>query len=414
MNKLWLLFLFIVLLSGGVFAVNDSVVINSSVLPFNGSFDLSLSLVDGFSAYLFQDVFDSRVVLDFPSQVLFNGSSVVVPVDFVVDFVPNGPVNFSSRLVVTNDFNNLSFFYDLFFVVVGDDFFFVNDSFDITLFNDEYVVDVPDYLLPSSGVLDYMVRGLAGESLDVSCSGPWLTCPNESFFFGVDDMLSFGVDYLIPSDAVLGDYEFFVSLDTGSMVVNSSVFFNISTLGVNLLPYVWDLERCVNPSTGDIKYDCMVEYDQWNADRLTAFYERVKLLSGSDNVSFSNCSSVVATEYLVVGNVSLQASNLFDSCQVQLSDSRSAFSSLSSGFDNCSAGLVVCQDKLSDLQQGFIEDGFELCESSLLSTEFALQTCKDNIHKRNVRYWLITFLLSLIIGGVYYYFNFYKKVVWRF
>lgn len=416
MSKYFLLLFFFLFLSFPVFAVSDGVVINASDLPFSGSFDLSLGLVSGEFAFLSQDFFDSRVVLDFPGEVFFNGTdSLVVPVNFTVDFIPNGPVNFSSGLVVTNSFNNNSFDYLLNFSVVGDGFFFDNSSFDVRLLSDEYFVDVPDYLLPSGGVLDYLVEGSPGGSLNVTCGGPWLVCPNETLFFGGDGLLSFSLSYFVPEGVVLGPYEFPVTFESGGRSFNSSVFFNVTSLGFDIKPYVWDLDRCVNPVTGDIKYDCMVEYDEWNSDRLTAFYERVKLLSEGGVVGNSTViNSTVATEYLVVGNITEQASSLLSTLQ-------SDFAVASDGFSACSDQLItvgdqlrVCQDDLSDCKQGFVEDGFELCESSLLSTELALTTCKDNIRKRNLNYWLITFGLLFLVVGVYYFVFVYKRFIWRF
>lgn len=407
MNVKFLLLLIVLVLLSVSFVSAEDVSLNSSQLPFNGSFNISLSMAVNKTAFFNQSVNDSRVILDFPSSVFFNNtnSSVVVVNYTVLNFSSQSDVNLSSVLNISNSYNNDSALVPLNVFVSFPSSLNVSEVFTMFVDQGDFHVDITTNLLPAERSFTFELLGLAGESFDIGCD-EWFSCP-ESAVFGADNTSSVTINVSIPNSAVVGVQQRFIYFSTSNQSKSGVITFNITDPVVTFDEYTWDLERCFSDDGLYVTYECMQEYVEWNKNQTAQMFDYLYQLQRDQNFT---CEPNVTTEYLMVGNISDEVYNDYDACKTDLSTYRS-------DFNNCSSKLLTANNENS-----LCNTDLSTCKNSLLDKDSAekrsiLQTIKDkDIEYANLRskqtkkmWWTIIVCVLLILLGLFilWYRNYY-------
>lgn len=382
-------------------------------LPVSGNVSIPLVLAVNESMFFtVVGVNDSRLSVSFPESVFFgNVSSLNVTVNFTVhSFLLDGNESFNFTLFINNSYNLLSTNYTLSFLVVDNFYFVVPDSFSLYLLDGFPVVNVSDNLLPFSGFHDFIIRGLSGRFVNVSCPvGSWLVCP-EKGFFNSSNLTSVVVDYVIPENVSVGETVFNINFSSFNDSVVVPFTFNVLSTPLIVQTYVWDA-TCFSGDY-DTLFDCIDDYEDWSALRLS---EVLRL--AEDKADRCEPKNNTVKEYVVVGDVDKDLYSELETC-------RENNVLLSSDYNSCRGDLDVATNDYETSVKSVAS-----CQSELLNNRSAMSLnyeeellLKDKEielayqrAKKRVRWgYFSLFLVISFLVGAYFFVENYKKNNWGF
>jgi len=390
-----IVYLLVFLLCGSFvlgFDAFDSESYNVDYLPVNDSFNLSLSLLDNHTIFLSEINGSDHIDLFFPENVTLNGvNDTTVLVNYTINYFPLAEnITINKSLLITNNLNNNSFTYGLIFDLYGD-FSIVQEEefFDVKILNNAFHVDITTNILPAEGSSKFELSGLSGERVNLSCQS-WLDCP-EYVVFDSSNKTIFTVDWEIPLDAVEGVTKRAITFDWQNDSKEDFITFNVSEPDITVNSWVWDVERCFDVLNQSIKYDCWLEYEEYQLARANQLVARAMALGRNT----CNCTNTTNTEYVVFGNVTAEVGYAYEQCVTDRTESTKSF-------NDCSADL---SDSL--LANKKIFDKYTDCKTNLANNEtnyraqcFAAIKAKDaEIDRRVSKTFWITFssIISTIV-----------------
>lgn len=392
MNKsLFLLIVFSLCLVGSVFAVevNDSFIINSSLLPVNGTSLLSLDVNPNQSLYVYEvngsgfEYFN----VSFPSLVsTVNVSSVNISFNYSFFDVPVfSNYSFYRSFLVNTSYNNLSVFYDLFFDLTYDSKITSNVGF--WMYLEQGVggsVNVSQNLLPKSYTIPVLLKGVSGGVVNLSCSS-WFTCP-ESVVFGVDNRSRFNITLGIPKVDWGSYYPNVTFVGTNNSV---SAVWNVSVLKPEFVGEEFVISpKCLSP---DLSFDARVSCYEGIID---FYYEQQKEMISFYRTLDWDCENTTVTEYVMSGSISEDILHGYDICKVDRDSCRSSLGNTNSYLNDCQSSLSSVNGELTVAQFSLVEQSKNDSLSCISRVESALQESKS---KRRSFAWKVFWWLFGIV-----------------
>lgn len=283
-------------------AVEDSFVVSDEDLPYNTTVNLTLRLPENNTAFLNRTDSESRLVIEYPSEVSFESNETTVRFNVTVsDYEVYFNQTLNATFNITNTANSNSIEY-LIQANVTTKKQLLNDTsnFTVYLLNDEFVVNITSNLLPFSGELEYRLRGEPNGTVNVSCEG-WLSCPSSVVFPSDSNTTRVLIDYTIPLNAPIGNTTYEVNLTSPNNTRTQKVTFIVKEPGVNLISYTWN-DDCFKPIGDELYLDydkCWQEYEEFQIERLSQIISRARSLS---NKTIQEICPTPEPEYVIAGS----------------------------------------------------------------------------------------------------------------
>lgn len=219
-------------------------VINMSMLPFN--VQQTLSITNNFTQPLNYSVGhnDSFSLISFENNFSLNVNEtklLVINVSLLTEIKENV---FTDYVVVRDNFG---------FVVLNNSFLFnVTSPIQVDKFIaidiNKYELNVCDFVLPQNRTQEVRVNADALSIVKVSCTGEFVSCPNETVI-GADNFSNIFFDIFIPQNKTFGTYPNEVLFDLNT--TNNKVMYTVKIIKCSLPSINVDryLAECRNTST---------------------------------------------------------------------------------------------------------------------------------------------------------------------
>jgi len=386
-------------------AVEDYVQVNESMVPFEQVFELNISLVE--NATVFLERTDSSVLLvSFENESFLENASIIL--EFFVELNQTFSENKSlvASFNLTSDVNNNTYEYDILvdFVYGGNDTFVKKTGFFVNVLNGNYVINITTNLLPKNGILGYTIAGKSGENLNISCNHDWVVCPNQSVF-GSDNLTSFDVKYTIPISASLGVTSIPVSLVSGNISRTTSIIFEVSDPGLEILTYQFNESCFVGQTDGSflVKEECLQAQEEYNIQRLS----QILSLARAYRENFT-CTPEILTEYIMSGDIEKNVLDDYNVCRKERDGVRDDLKS-------CLNQNNFLELNNTDLAYALLNNETE-CRNNLFTTKVRLDTEFKSLKKKHWTTYTVTFgtsiALILTTVGVFFWFKKRREEAW--
>jgi hypothetical protein len=380
--------------------------VNESMVPYSNNLSLQVELVP--NATIFINKLSGDLNVSFANNVSL-GDASFVNLSFFVNF---NPVNLSVPLLlnasfnISNNFSDVSYLYNIYLNYTPSDSFLrnlsgVNESWIlfVNVLNGDYLVNITTNFLPLQKTLTYNISGTPNASLNISCSGDWLSCPSQTFFDSSGRNI-FDVVANLPLSATDGEHRFNISFSMGNITLVRNIVFFVSEPDISLLSYQFT-DKCFVTYNGVllVTLECINEKEQFDIKRISQYLDRIKALQ---NQSTEACKpkQVNFTEYVVVGDVDKDLKLELDTCRVSANKKDELITSASQEFNNLNTNFGVCQQALANNES--------TCLQNVFNTSVALKKDAEDSkkHYQRVFIWenvfLVLLIVSIILGSLFY------------
>ena len=379
---------------------NDTISLNSSFLPLNGTVNLSILFVENVSFDIDQVVNDSHVNVVYDSVIdNFNSNTTIIPFYYEIDdLLIYDNLTFFESFNITNNLTNDSILYTLSFNITYDEeLFYVSKDYFLQLEDGVGgVVDVTQNLLPEQRSYSFRVRGLSGSTANLSCS-EWFDCPL-NITFSDDNLSRLTITITIP-DVSVGVYK----QSIGFIGLNNTKYSNW-TFNVLAPEYIFEdyipspdcyLRTNVNGTElVSIKMDCYKEAIEFEYERQLEFINDLQ-----DSFKCPVCSNDTITEYVVADKLSADIKFSYEQCIDDREDYKSNWvlckDDLNSNIinlDSCSSELFVARNSSVEASERFAIDKIKAYEDAVASIK------KSNKRKtRNVLFIVFGSIFLLVL-----------------
>jgi hypothetical protein len=382
--------------------------VNSSSLPFGANYSLALTLAPNQTVFLSRTDNESRINVSFPNATFLNETNTTNIT--IAIMVPAYNVTLNESLIaglnITNTLNNLTFSWMANITVLADNGTNASNgtpSLVVRVINGDYVVNITSNLLPIEGNLSYEVQGPAGGLLNISCPGDsYLSCPNQTVF-EADNVSRFSIRYRIPITQPDGIVLYTVNLSSENTTRQSNITFVITEPDINQMTFVFR-EDCFVEVPGEnystVKYDCILEQEEFNLRRLAQFLERIKALRNSSAYCSPEIINESKTEYVVAGQVDKVIVDNYEACTAEKTKLQASYDTTTELLHSCQEQRGVCQDMLSKNETDAMLEAFAYKEKARRESEASREYYNKRFWK-----WIgyeVVIVIILFIIGVWY------------
>lgn len=398
--------------------IGYDLVLNSTPQVQDIEVPINITLTPNGSIFLDLIKSDPRLNYTYPNQTFFNNTNFNM-IRINISYAEIYDENISSLFKISNDLNNNSYLYNITLRFLPDNSVeTVPESF-INVMNGDYVINITTDLLPKSGDLDYEIAGLAGNLLNISCTGSWLSCPvNQTF--DSNNKTTFKITYTIPVTAPLGTKINTVNLTTGNISVKQDIIFNVKEPDLRLKQYEFREECFVEQPDGSmtVTYDCILEQEQYNIKRLSIYLDYIRQQRNY------TCEPEVInhTEYLIVGNIEEQVNEELERLRTDISTCVAEKEDLRIDKKEAEQEKNNWIQSYNNINEKLLKNETE-CLSTVFSTSVKLKADAEAIveegklqlkEEKRKHYWTITWIIIIfvIVAGIGFYYKNLHKEAW--